>query len=298
MPAVDVDGRQFWVETAGPDSARPLLLISGLGAQLTRWSDSFVTSLVERGFRVVRMDNRDAGLSWGPEDVEAPSPEFVEAERAAGRIPEVPYRLEDMAADAAGVLTALGIDRAHVVGSSMGGMIVQLLAAEHPERVLSVTSIMSTTGHPEVIGASPEALEALKKQRPDPATDRAGYLDTMVELFRVIGSPAYPAAAADVRARADADAERAFRPEGFRRQYAAMFGSAPRDRLLSNVRAPAMVIHGLDDPLVQPAGGRATAEAIPGAELFEIAGMGHDIPAALEVPIADAIARIASRAGG
>ena len=295
MPIVDVNGHGFSVETAGPADGKPLLLVSGLGAQLTRWTGEFVDLLVTRGFRVVRMDNRDSGLSWGPEDRVAPPPAELVAAREAGRIPEVPYRLEDMAADAVGVLDALGIDKAHVAGSSMGGMIVQIVAAAYPERVLSLTSIMSTTGHPEVIGATEEAMAGLIAPRPDAMANREAYLDAMVAWAASIGSPAFPEGAATARARINADVERAFRPAGFRRQFAAIWGSEPRDERLTAVRVPAMVVHGVDDPLVGVAGGRATAEAIPGCELLEIPGMGHDIPAALEETVADAIARTAAR---
>ncbi|WP_226574669.1 alpha/beta fold hydrolase [Acuticoccus sediminis] len=296
MPAVEVNGHPFWVEVAGPEGGRPLLLLCGLGMQLTFWTDPFVALLVGRGFRVVRMDNRDAGLSWGPDEIAPPPIDALERERAAGRIPDVPYRLEEMAADAVGVLDALGIGSAHIAGASMGGMIAQLVAAEHRDRALSLTSIMSNTGHPEVFGSTAAAIAALNKPRPDPLTDREGYLDGTTDFVEAVGSPGYPTDRATRRAFIAADLDRAYRLEGFLRQYAAILGSAPRDRRLAGVRVPAMVIHGGDDQLIPPAGGRATAEAIPGAELLVIPGMGHEIPAALEETIADAIARTAARA--
>lgn len=295
MPTVDLDGRAFCVEVDGPVDGAPVLLLSGLGMQLTRWSPRFVDLVAARGLRVVRMDNRDAGLSWGPDVPPPPIGPLVEARRE-GRIPEVPYRLEEMADDAAGVLAALGIDAAHVAGASMGGMIGQLLAVRHPERVMSLVSIMSTTGADGLPGPTEAAQAVLNARRPDPVTERAAFLDVAVAHARILGSPGFPTPDAVLRARMEADLDRAFRPDGVARQYAAIIGSGPRDTRLAGLSLPAMAIHGADDPLIPPEGGRATAEAIPGAELLEIPGMGHDLPEALEEMVADAIARTAARA--
>ena len=193
--------------------------------------------------------------------------------------PPVAYDLSDMAADAAHLLDALGIAKAHIVGASMGGMIAQLVAIEHPEKVLSLTSIMSTTGHPDLDRATPEAMAVISERGPLFTEDQEGFLAHAVKGARAIGSPGYPAEESEIKARALADAQRSFYPVGFSRQYAAIMASPHRRDRLKSVTAPTVVIHGENDPLVPLSGGRDTAESIPGAELIVIPGMGHDMPA-------------------
>lgn len=280
----------------GPEDGEPVLLIMGLGAQMIRWSPAFVGQLTARGFRAIRFDNRDVGLSDKLDAAGAPDLASAFAAVRQGRRPDVPYTLDHMAADAVGVLDGLGIDRAHIVGASMGGMIAQLVAADYPERTLSLTSIMSTTGHPDVPPATSEAIAVLNTPAPDPRADLEAFLAHSVKSARTIGSPAYPAAEDVLRAQALELLERSHYPPGFLRQYAAILASPHRREKLGRVRAPSLVIHGEDDPLVHVEGGRDTADHIPGAELMLIPGMGHDLPEPLHGVIADAITRVAERA--
>lgn len=296
MPSIQANGIDIFHDAQGPADGPPVLLIPGLGMQLTRWSDGFVAALVARGFRAIRMDHRDIGLSQGFDAAGLPDFEALTAERMAGRIPAAPYTLADMAADAAGLVEALGLGRAHVVGASMGGMIAQLMAIRHPARLRSVTSIMSTTGHGDLPPARPEAMAAIAGPRIDPFADREAYLAQAVASARVIGSPGFPEDEATLRARAWADVERAFRPAGFARHFAAILGSPDRREALRGVDLPFLAIHGTEDPLIPVEGGRDVAASVPGAALLEIAGMGHNLPAALDARIADAIAGIAARA--
>jgi len=289
-------GLTLCYDIAGEGNSVDLLLISGIGTQMLWWKDSFVAALADRGFRVIRMDNRDTGLSDGFEKSGIPDIQSMMADRAAGRKLSPPYRLDDMADDCADLLTALGVSAAHVVGGSMGGMIAQLLAILHPERVLSLTSIMSGTGNPALPGAAPQAQAVLLRPRVSPETDREGWLEASVSGALVLGSPGYPEDPADLRAAAEASLDRAYRPTGFLRHYAAVMAAPDRRPLLKDLRLPVTVIHGADDPLVRPEGGRDTAAAIPGAQYHEIPGMGHNIPQALEGHIADLIAETAARA--
>ena len=294
MAQAKANGINIEYESFGPESADPVLLIMGLGAQLTLWPVELCEALVSRGFRVIRYDNRDVGLSTKFVDAPVPQLPAVLAAVMSGQDPQVTYRLDDMAADAAGLLDALGLERAHIVGASMGGMIAQLFAATYPERTLSLTSIMSTTGNPTLPPASPEAIGVLMS-RP-----QGGDVDAVVEFgvkaARVIGSPAYPADEAALRARVRRDVERSNYPAGFARQMAAIYASGDRRAKLASITAPTVVIHGAADPLVPVEGGRDTAATIKGAELIEIEGMGHDLPLALVDRIADAIAAVAKRA--
>lgn len=280
----DVGDLQICVEVRGDDAAVPLLLVMGLGAQLISWDDGFADALVERGFRVIRFDNRDVGRStWlddRPVDLGA-----VFASIGAGETPDVPYLLSDMAADAVGVLDALGVDAAHIVGASMGGMIVQTMAIEHPDRVLSVTSIMSTTGDPDVGQPTADALAVLVGEAP---TTEEEAVASALAADRVFGSPDYRDDDA-VEARARREFARARNPQGFARQLAAILASPSRTEALGSVTAPVTVIHGAADTLVTPSGGARTAEAVPGAIHIEIDGMGHNLPRALWPEIIDAI---------
>lgn len=295
MPKANIRGLDIQYEVTGDRKNKPILLISGLGTQLTRYSETFCEELAQRGFYVIRMDNRDIGLSGGNEADGVPNFHAILAARAIGSKPRVPYTLNHMADDCAGLLDVIGVERAHVMGCSMGGMITQLLAIRHPDKVLSITSIMSTTGHPSLPRATPAAQAVLAQKRSDPVSQRDAYLSESVEAAITIGSPAYPEDPDMLHARAAADLDRAFRPSGFARQYAAILASPHRRNELEKLALPALVIHGTDDPLVTIEGGRDTAACIPGCELIEIAGMGHNIPEALYAQISEAIARVASR---
>lgn len=295
MSRTQANGIEIEYQSQGDPKAEVILLIMGLGAQLTRWPKALIDALTDRGFRVISFDNRDVGLSEklesaGPPDIGA----IVEALRE-GRKPPAAYTLDDMASDAVGLMDALGIARAHVVGASMGGMIAQLVAADHADRVLSLTSIMSTTGNPELPRATPEALAVLNDRGPDPKVDFEGFLAHSVKGSKTVGSPAFPPDEAEQRERAANDFRRSYYPPGFARQYAAVIASPDRRAKLAKVRAPTVVVHGEADPLVPVAGGRDTAQNIPGAELEIIAGMGHDLPAALHGKIVAAILRAVER---
>ena len=286
MARAGINGIDIEYETFGDRGARPLLLIMGLGAQLVLWEEEFCTELVERGHYVIRYDNRDVGLSTKLEHAGAPS--FLEAMQAAaaGRKAEVAYTLDDMADDAAALLEALELESAHVVGASMGGMIGQTLVLRHPERVRSLTSIMSTTGNPDLAPAHPDALGALMQPR---VKERDGAIEQAVSLQRMIGGTGFPFDEERARRVAARSYDRSFYPVGVARQIAAVMASGNRAPLLASVKAPTLVIHGDADPLVPIEGGRDTAQAIPGAELLVIEGMGHEMPPPVWPHISDAI---------
>ncbi|AGZ41907.1 alpha/beta fold hydrolase [Actinoplanes friuliensis] len=278
-------------ETLGDPGDPALLLIMGLGAQLIDWPQEFCEQLAARGFHVIRFDNRDAGLStrrpeWGVPDL----PAILAGDRTT-----VPYLLADLAADAAGLLGTLGIERAHVAGASLGGMVAQQLTIDHPDRVLSLCSIMSMTGDLTVGRPTPEAAAVLGRP---PAPDREAAIANSVASSRIIGSPGFPAAEEELLRRAAAKYDRAYHPLGTLRQYAAVLASPDRTAALHGVKVPTVVIHGEDDPLIGVSGGRATAAAVPGAELIVIPGMGHDLPREVWPRIVEAIAANAGRAHG
>ncbi|MGL4287197.1 MAG: alpha/beta fold hydrolase [Phreatobacter sp.] len=283
-------------DSFGPNDAETMLLISGLGVQMIRWAVPFCEALAARGYRVIRFDNRDAGLSTHLDG--APVPELMVVARAVARgaRPNVPYSLHDMADDAAGLLDALDIERAHVIGRSMGGMIAQLMASEHPDRVLSLTSIMSSTGNPGLPPAASEAVAALTRRAPDPSGDEEGFLAHAIGLARVIASPGYPFDETAQRAQALAELRRASNPAGFGRQIAAIAATGDRRARLNTITVPTLVVHGAADKLVPAAAGRDTAENIPGAELKVIDGMGHDLPPELYETVISAIVANARRA--
>jgi len=286
MPRVKAGIVELEYEEFGDPHAPALILVMGLGAQLIDWPEEFCRRLAGRGFRVIRYDNRDSGLSTALDDLPAP-----ELGSVLAGLESAPYTLSDLAGDTVGLLDELGIQRAHVVGASMGGMIVQTLAIEHPERLLSVTSIMSTTGNPAVGQASPEAITALTTPTP---TGRTEAIEHMVRLLRLIGSAEVPDA--ELRARATAGIDRARQPAGVARQMAAIVAAADRTEALGEVRTPTVVVHGEVDSLLNVSGGRATAEAIPDAELVTVPAMAHDLPPSAWDTIIDAIARTAARA--
>ena len=288
MPDVRSNGIDICYETFGDPADPALLLVMGLGAQLVDWPEEFCAQLAGRGFHVIRFDNRDAGRSTWFDELGQPDL----AEIFGGDLSTVGYLLSDLAADAAGLLKALGVDRAHVVGASMGGMIAQQLAVDRPDLVASLCSVMSTTGDRTIGHPTPEAAAALLRP---PATSREGAIAAAVATSRVIGSPGFVIAESELIRRAELKYDRAFHPAGTQRQYAAIIASPDRTASLAGVTAPTLVVHGEADPLIDVSGGRATAAAVPGAELLIVPGMGHDLPSATWPQILDAIAANAAR---
>jgi pimeloyl-ACP methyl ester carboxylesterase len=277
----NANGIEIEYVTEGNPSDPALLLVMGLGAQLTTWPDAFVEGLHRRGFFVIRFDNRDSGLSTTFEGLPDIAALFTGTDLSS-----VSYRIEDMADDAAALLGALGIAEAHVVGVSMGGMITQAAVINHPECFMSATSIMSTTGDRAVGAPTGEAMTALLRPV---ATSREEAIQASVEGSLVIGSPGYPTDERILRERAAAAYDRSYNPEGTARQLGAILGSPDRTEGLHGVRIPFLVVPGVADPLVTPSGGDATAAAVPGSKLLTFPGMGHDLPEALWGDITDAI---------
>jgi pimeloyl-ACP methyl ester carboxylesterase len=276
-------------ERFGDASAPPVLLIMGLATQMLGWPDGFCEMLAARGLHVIRFDNRDIGLSTHLDD--APMPDVMAV--IAGGTTSVPYSLAEMAADTVGLLDALDLDSAHIVGASMGGMIAQVVAIDYPDRVRSLTSIMSTTGDSKVGQATQAALAVLLSP---PARTREQAIDRTLSVFRVIGSPGYELDEDELRLRAGLSFDRANDPAGAARQLMAVVASEDRTPGLRSVRAPTLVLHGAADPLVDVSGAPATAGAIDAAELVVIDGMGHDLPRALWPQITDRIAELVMRA--
>ncbi|MEV0579868.1 alpha/beta hydrolase [Streptomyces sp. NPDC050392] len=274
-------------ESFGDPVDPPILLVMGFGAQMLAWPEGFCQALADRGRYVIRYDNRDCGLSTKFDDHPVDMGKFI-ATVSSGDIPAalamVPYRLHDMADDGLGLLTALGIERAHVVGTSMGGMVAQTMALSSPERVLTLTSMMSSTGESEYGQSSPEAQAVLFTPKP---ADRAGYV-AAAEKELVWASRRYGDATA-LRELAAASYDRSYYPAGIGRQLGAMILSGSRENALRDLRVPTLVIHGLDDTLIDPSGGRRTAELVPGAELLLIPDMGHDRPRELWPQLIDAM---------
>ncbi len=258
-------------ETFGAADATPLLLVMGLGSQMILWDEEFCERLAMEGFRVIRFDNRDVGRSTILREAPVPKQWQLVTRDSRGAA----YSLDEMAADAIGLLDHLGISAAHVVGVSMGGMIAQLMAIRYPDRVLSLTSIMSTTGNRRV--GQPQPRVALRMLRQAPR-DRDGYIETHLETYRIIGSKAVAFDEEGKRARAGRCFDRGIHPAGSARQLAAIVTAPDRTEPLAGLRVPTTVIHGDADPMVNVSGGRATAEAVPGAKLVIIPGMGHDLP--------------------
>lgn len=289
MPQVQANGITIEYETHGDPAHPPLLLIMGLGAQLTLWPIELVEALTARGYYVIRHDNRDIGLSSKFSEAGIPNFKRVALMRMLGLRARLPYRLSDMAGDAVALLDALGIDRAHIVGGSMGGMIAQLVAVDHPHKVSTLTSIFSTTGNRRLPPPKKSAMDALLSKPPASAT-LEDVIPIGIKVARAIGSPAYPTPEDRLRERITRDYHRSFFPEGAARQLCAILDDGDRRGRLKRVTAPTLVIHGVDDPLVPVEGGRDTAKAIAGAKLLEIPGMGHDLPLELVDQIAEAIA--------
>jgi len=272
MPVAPSNGIEIFYDTFGVRTDPPLVLIRGLGSQMISWREPFCEMLAARGFFVVRFDNRDVGLS--------------------SKTPDTKYTIDDMAADTVGLMDHLGIDHAHIAGMSMGGMIAQQIAISYPDRVLSLTSIMSTIGGPDVVPPTAEAAAIFTV--PAPKT-RDEAIARGVEDRRVIGSPAF-FDEDEAFELAELSYDRCNHPEGRLRQMVAIQSATPRGEALGKLTVPAVVIHGVQDPLVPVENGRRTAAAIPGAELVEIDGMGHDIPPGVWEPIVDTIASVSSRA--
>jgi pimeloyl-ACP methyl ester carboxylesterase len=285
MPTARHGDIEICYETFGDRRRPPLLLVMGLGAQMIAWADDWCTALADGGRFAIRFDNRDSGLSTKLQGVRVDLAAVLAAWEGRGTMPAVPYLLSDMADDAVAVLDDLGIDRAHVVGASLGGMIVQTMAIEHPERIRTLTSIMSTTGERAFYQWDPEVRARLMTP---PPTDRDGAIAASVEVGRLLGSPRYfdpaEAAAAGVAAY-----DRAFFPEGVMRQTAAIRASGSRDEGLRRLAVPTLVIHGRADRLILPIGGEHTAELVPGANLLLLHDMGHDLPRPLWPLLVDAI---------
>lgn len=282
-------GIEIAYEYFGNKDAPPVLLIMGVGAQMLGWHEGFCEALVARGLRPIRFDNRDAGLSTHRHD--APAPDFQAV--LAGDLSSASYNLSDMAADTVGLLDALGIRSAHFVGASMGGFIAQTIAIEHPDRVRSLISMMSTTGNPAVGQPAPEVMRLMAGPPPQ---NREEVLERAVTAFREVGSPGYPHDESEVRERAGMAYDRAWDPLGVVRQAIACIASGDRTERLRTINVPTLVIHGDSDKMCNISGGRATAEAIPKAELVVIEGMGHNLPrglwSRLVTLIADHIQRV------
>ena len=286
-------GVEICYQTFGDPSGDPLLLVMGLGGPMTWWSPEFCAALADAGFYVIRFDNRDTGRSSRMKGRVTRRTLVRSFVSPPSRRPRPSYTLDDMADDGFGLLDHLGIDAAHVCGISMGGMIAQSMALLHPERVLSLTSIMSTTGRRTVGWQDPRLLSRLLERR---ATTREAYVASSARFWAVIGSVAYPDTEEAVLARAAETWDRGVSASGVARQMVAILAQPDRTKRLRELQMPALVIHGLADKMVHVSGGRATSHAIPGSELLLVPGMGHDLPVELQDTFVDAIRRVATRA--
>lgn len=275
MTKVRANGIELEYDETGPANGIPFLMINGFGSQMTSWSDEFRQSLAGSGLRFIRFDNRDVGLSQKWHGIVPNAREVLDAVRD-GRKPEIPYTLNDMAADAAGLLDVLGIESAHIAGASMGGMIAQLVALDHPAKTRSLISIFSTTSDPSLPPSSPDALAALTT--PPPAQDRASVVAHGLKGRRTYATTRFPFDEQRVGALIGAAYDRSYYPEGTSRQYAAIMASPPRSERLKSLKVPTLVLHGSADTLLRPDCGRHTARCIPGSEYHEIEGWGHDMP--------------------
>ena len=288
MAQVNVNGLQIEYDTFGHGSDDPVLLIMGLGTQMTAWTPEFCNALANHGHYVIRFDNRDVGLSTKFDSAPTPGHFRYILNRMFGMPLGAPYSLTEMASDAAGVLKALDIESAHVVGASMGGMIAQLLTVQHPQLVKSLTSIMSSSGAPGLPQASREVMQHVFFNRPT-TNDAQARLEYMVKSIQLIGSPGYPRDEDEIRGLIKASIERSFYPQGFGRQLAAIVDDGSRVHRLRKIAKPTLVIHGRDDPLIPVECGIDTAKRIEGAKLEIIEGMGHDLPPQLVDKVASLI---------
>ena len=297
MPFASANGMQLAYDVRGDAGAPGIVLIMGLGTQMIAWPDPFCDALATRGFRVARFDNRDIGLSTKVESAGAANMAQAFQQAMAGKPVDAPYTLVDMAGDTVGVIDALGIEKAHVVGASMGGMIAQIVAATHPNRVRSLVSIMSTSGARGLPQAAPAAAAALFGPRPAQG-DREAAIRHGMNVLRTIGSPGYPQSDAELRAKVERAFDRAYYPAGVARHFLAVLSDGSRVARLKTIAVPTLVIHGADDPLVPLECGKDTARHIPGATLKIIPGMGHDLAPGLVPTLVDLIAAHCSRADG
>lgn len=289
MPMIHANGIELCYAQTGDATAPAIVLVNGLGTQMTVWPDEFVNALVARGFRVIRFDNRDCGLSQkfgAPGEIDKTA---ALQRMLNGQPVDLPYTLSDMAADTAALIDALGPDNAHVVGMSMGGMIAQLVAANHPARCRSLVSIMSTSGAPGLPRPTPRAEAVLTGEAP-PAADREACVLASMHVQRVIGSPGYPTSDEDLRRRAERSHDRSYCPDGTTRQFLAVLADGSRVDRLKSIKARTLILHGEDDPLVPVACGQDTARHIRGAAMSIVPGWGHDLPRALAPRIAEEIA--------
>ena len=290
MPNVTANGIQIEYDTFGDSSSPALLLIMGGGSQMIYWEVEFCELLAKNGLFVIRFDNRDIGLSTKFEN--AGVPDMMAAMR--GEPVSSAYTLEDMADDAVGLLVALGIEKAHICGASVGGMIAQVISYRHPERVLSLTSIMSSTGNPELPQIKPEVLAEVYKPVPD---GREAYIEHNVNMWRKLWSPGFPFDEKRLRALVAESYDRSYYPQGMARQSAAVLTHGYRRSSISSIKVPTLVIHGDKDPFMSVEGGKETAQMIPEAKLLIIDGMGHDMPKEVWPTIIDAISNHTIQAG-
>jgi pimeloyl-ACP methyl ester carboxylesterase len=292
MPNVTANGIQIEYDTFGDSSLPPLLLIMGLGMQMIAWDEDFCKKLVEKGLYVIRFDNRDVGLSTKFEEAGVPDVMAALTAFMQGQEVEAPYNLDDMTDDAVGLLDALGIEKANICGASMGAAITQTIGYRHPTRILSLIPIMGPTGNPELPQPKPEAMEILLTPAPE---EREAYIEHSVRNSKILwGSFNFDEEYS--RQRAAHAYDRSFYPQGVARQLVAIMAHGNRKPHLASVTVPTLVIHGAEDPLVPVEGGKDTAEAIPGAEILLIDGMGHSLPKDAWPQIVDAIAKHTSKA--
>ncbi len=287
----EANGVTIAYDTFGHEGDTPLLLIMGLGSQMILWDEDFCRQLASKGYRVIRFDNRDIGLSTTFNRMAVPDLTAVTETLLRGDVPWLPYTLDDMARDAVALLEALGHDSAHIVGESMGGMIGQIMAVHFPEHLRTLTTIMSSTGDPGLPPPKPEVLEILYAPFP---TDRPGYVDAFVRAFQVLSGLDTPVDNARARKWAEKSFDRGLNPPGVTRQYAAILAAGDRTTELKTVSVPTLVVHGDQDPLMPLECGRATAAAISGARLEIIEGMGHALPVAVWPQVIAAIANHAA----
>jgi pimeloyl-ACP methyl ester carboxylesterase len=281
------NGIEIEYETTGSRSDPALLLVMGLGAQLTIWPDALFEGLAKRGFFVIRFDNRDTGLSTDFGSSGLPNLAEAFGKLMSGKKVDAPYLLKDMAADAAGLLDALGIDKAHMVGASMGGMIVQIVAAQYPERTRSMISIMSTSGRPGLPPGKPEALAMLTAQPEGPSREQR--VAHGMKVRAAIAGSGYPIPDAEVRTFVERNVDRRWYPEGGARQYLSVIASGDRVEMLKQIKVPTLVLHGDDDPLLPVECGRDVASLVPGAKIETFPGWGHDLPGAFLPTLIDRI---------
>lgn len=286
MPKAKANNIEIEYETYGDPSGKPLLLVMGLGAQMIRWDEGFIQEFVKRGFYVIIFDNRDVGLTTKFEEFGVPDRIKMYQSLAKGEKIEAPYLVDDMADDAIGLLDVLGIEKAHICGASMGGMIVQAIVCKYPSRVLSLTIIMSSSGKPRLPQVRPEALKILMTPAPQ---EREANIEHSVETWRVIWGSGFPFPEDMVRERARREYDRSYYPQGSTRQMVAVLACADRTKQLASVKVPTLVIHGKDDPLGPYEDSVAISKAIPGSELLLIEGMGHSLPPEIWPQVINAI---------